>query len=119
MNNVITLFYLIKHFFNQLGRILKIPVHHDYGLPPGLGKTTLAHIVATEMGTNLQGTSGPALERAGDLASILEANPPGQRRTAAEVHSMSLEFLTWPHMEKFFGDDAVAVCIDEMAHGGR
>ena len=47
-----------------------------YG-PPGLGKTTLAHIIANEMGTNIRTTSGPAMEKAGDLAAVLSTLEPG------------------------------------------
>jgi len=53
-----------------------------YG-PPGLGKTTLAGIIATEMGVQLHVTSGPALERAGDLAAILSASPASATLRAA------------------------------------
>ena len=49
-----------------------------YG-PPGLGKTTLAFIIAAEMGVNIRVTSGPAIERPGDLASILTNSEPGRR----------------------------------------
>ena len=54
--------------------------------PPGLGKTTLAHILATEMGVNIKVTSGPAIERAGDLAAILTNLRAGDILFIDEVH---------------------------------
>ncbi len=56
--------------------------------PPGLGKTTLAHIIAAEMGVPLQITSGPVLERAGDLAAILTNAPPGGVLFIDEIHRL-------------------------------
>ena len=53
-----------------------------YG-PPGLGKTTLAHLITKEIGSSLRSTSGPAIERVGDLASILTNLSPGDRTGAA------------------------------------
>jgi len=57
--------------------------------PPGLGKTTLAHIVAHEMGVNLRHTSGPVLERPGDLAAILTNLEPNDVLFIDEIHRLS------------------------------
>ena len=57
--------------------------------PPGLGKTTLAHIIAREMGVNLRHTSGPVLERAGDLAAILTNLEPYDVLFIDEIHRLS------------------------------
>ena len=59
-----------------------------YG-PPGLGKTTLSHLVAREMGANIRVTSGPAIERAGDLASILTNLEPGDVLFIDEIHRLN------------------------------
>src|ERR1035437_5891799 len=59
-----------------------------YG-PAGLGKTTLAHIIAKEMGVNIKVTSGPAIERAGDLASILTNLEKGDVLFIDEIHSLN------------------------------
>src|SRR3990167_52348 len=66
------------------------PMEHTllYG-PPGLGKTTLSHLIAREMGTNIRVTSGPAIERAGDLASILTNLEPGDILFIDEIHRLS------------------------------
>lgn len=80
------------------------PMEHTllYG-PPGLGKTTLAHIIASEMGVNLKITSGPALTRAGDLASILTALEPGDVLFIDEIHRLNkvVEEALYPAMEDF------------------
>src|ERR1700737_1323721 len=59
-----------------------------YG-PPGLGKTTLCNIIAAEMGVNLRTTSGPAIEHAGDLASILTSLQPGEVLFIDEIHRLA------------------------------
>ena len=56
-----------------------------YG-PPGLGKTTLAHIIANEMGTNIRTASGPSIEKSGDLAAILSQLEPGDVLFIDEIH---------------------------------
>ncbi|MBR6008046.1 MAG: AAA family ATPase, partial [Clostridia bacterium] len=73
-----------------------------YG-PPGLGKTTLAGIVASEMGTNIRITSGPAIERPGDLASILTNLNRGDILFIDEIHrlSHSVEEVLYPAMEDY------------------
>ncbi len=71
--------------------------------PPGLGKTTLAHIIAAEMGVNLRQTSGPVLERAGDLAAILTNLEPHDVLFIDEIHRLSpvVEEILYPALEDF------------------
>ena len=71
--------------------------------PPGLGKTTLAHIVAHEMGVNLRQTSGPVLERAGDLAALLTNLEPHDVLFIDEIHRLSpvVEEILYPALEDF------------------
>ena len=71
--------------------------------PPGLGKTTLAHIVAHDMGVNLRQTSGPVLERPGDLAAILTNLEPKDVLFVDEIHRLSpvVEEVLYPAMEDF------------------
>jgi Holliday junction DNA helicase RuvB len=71
--------------------------------PPGLGKTTLAHIVAREMGVNLRQTSGPVLERAGDLAALLTNLEPNDVLFIDEIHRLSpvVEEVLYPALEDF------------------
>ena len=73
-----------------------------YG-PPGLGKTTLAHVVANEMGVNIRITAGPAIERAGDLAAILTNLRQGDVLFVDEVHRLGkgVEEVLYPAMEDF------------------
>lgn len=73
-----------------------------YG-PPGLGKTTLAYIIANEMGVNLKITSGPAIERTGDLASILSNLAENDILFIDEIHRMNknIEEILYPAMEEF------------------
>jgi Holliday junction DNA helicase RuvB len=71
--------------------------------PPGLGKTTLAHIIANEMGVGIRTTSGPAIERKGDIAAILTALDPGDVLFIDETHRLSrvVEELLYSAMEDF------------------
>ncbi len=73
-----------------------------YG-PPGLGKTTLAHLIAKEMGSNIRVTSGPAIERAGDLASILTNLEKGDILFIDEIHRLNkvVEETLYPAMEDY------------------
>lgn len=73
-----------------------------YG-PPGLGKTTLSHIIAHEMGVNLRATSGPAIERPGDLAAILTNLGEGDVLFIDEIHRLNrtVEEILYPAMEDF------------------
>ena len=77
--------------------------------PPGLGKTTLAHLIAREMGVNIRVTSGPAIERSGDLASILTNLEPGDVLFIDEIHRLNkvVEETLYPAMEDF----ALAIVI--------
>ena len=71
--------------------------------PPGLGKTTLAHIIAREMGVNLRQTSGPVLERAGDLAAMLTNLEPNDVLFIDEIHRLSpvVEEILYPALEDY------------------
>src|SRR5499425_649127 len=71
--------------------------------PPGLGKTTLAHIIAHELGVNLRQTSGPVLERPGDLAALLTNLEPHDVLFIDEIHRLSpvVEEVLYPAMEDF------------------
>ncbi len=79
-----------------------------YG-PPGLGKTTLSHIIAKEMGSNIRVTSGPAIERAGDLASILTNLEKGDVLFIDEIHRLNkvVEETLYPAMEDYALDIVV------------
>ncbi len=79
-----------------------------YG-PPGLGKTTLAHIIAQEMGSNIKITSGPAIERSGDLAAILTNLEEGDVLFIDEIHRLhkTVEEILYPAMEDFALDIVV------------
>lgn len=80
------------------------PIEHVllYG-NPGLGKTTLAHVIAREMGANIKVTSGPALERVGDLAAILSSLETGDILFIDEIHRLNktIEEVLYPAMEDF------------------
>jgi holliday junction DNA helicase RuvB len=80
--------------------------------PPGLGKTTFAHVVANEMGTHIRMTSGPAIERQGDLASILTNLEKGDVLFIDEIHRLhrSIEEILYPAMEDY--------CLDIVAGRG-
>jgi len=71
--------------------------------PPGLGKTTLAHIISREMGVNLRTTSGPVLERAGDLAALLTNLEPNDVLFIDEIHRLSpvVEEILYPALEDY------------------
>lgn len=73
-----------------------------YG-PPGLGKTTLAHIIANELGVNLKTASGPSIEKSGDLAAVLSTLEPGDVLFIDEIHRMPkfIEEILYPAMEDF------------------
>lgn len=74
--------------------------------PPGLGKTTLAQIVAREMGANLRSTSGPAITKAGDLAALLTSLEPGDALFLDEIHRVptNLAEILYPALEDYFID---------------
>ncbi|HEX9861569.1 MAG TPA: Holliday junction branch migration DNA helicase RuvB [Nitrospirota bacterium] len=77
--------------------------HVLFSGPPGLGKTTLAHIIAREMGVNIKTTSGPVIERAGDLAAILTNLEKGDVLFVDEIHRMNrvIEEILYPAMEDY------------------
>jgi holliday junction DNA helicase RuvB len=77
--------------------------HVLFSAPPGLGKTSLAHIIARELGVNLRVTSGPAIERAGDLAAIVSDLDQGDVLFIDEIHRLArvVEEILYPAMEDF------------------
>ena len=79
--------------------------------PPGLGKTTLSHVIANELGVNLRGTSGPVIERAGDLAALLTNLQPRDVLFVDEIHRLSpvVEEILYPAME----DNQIDIMIGE------
>lgn len=108
--------------FIEAAKMRNEPLDHVllYG-PPGLGKTTLAAIIANEMNVEFRSTSGPAIERAGDLAAILSSLEPGDVLFIDEIHRLphSVEEVLYPAMEDFFldivigsGPSARSVTID-------
>ena len=80
-----------------------------YG-PPGLGKTTLAYIIAHEMGTNIKCASGPSIEKSGDLAAILSTLEPGDVLFIDEIHRIPryIEEILYPAMEDFVLDIVIS-----------
>lgn len=107
---------LLSEFVGQerLKKILRISIgaarkrgdvldHVLFSGPPGLGKTSLSHIIARELGVNLRSTSGPAIERAGDLAAIVNDLEKGDVLFIDEIHRLSraVEEVLYPAMEDF------------------
>ncbi len=99
--------------FIEAAKMRNEPLDHAllYG-PPGLGKTTLASIIANEMGVQFRTTAGPAIERAGDLAAILSSLEAGDVLFIDEIHRLprSVEEVLYPAMEDF--------CLDIVIGNG-
>ncbi len=92
------------HIFMEAAKMRGEPLDHVllYG-PPGLGKTTLAHIIANEMNANIKTASGPSIEKSGDLAAILSTLEPGDVLFIDEIHRIPsfIEEILYPAMEDF------------------
>lgn len=90
--------------FVEAAKMRNEPLDHVllYG-PPGLGKTTLAFIIAHELGTNIKTASGPSIEKSGDLAAILSSLEPGDVLFVDEIHRMPryIEEILYPAMEDY------------------
>lgn len=90
--------------FIEAAKMRNEPLDHVllYG-PPGLGKTTLAHIISNELGANFKTSSGPAIEKSGDLAAVLSTLEPGDVLFIDEIHRMPkfIEEILYPAMEDF------------------
>lgn len=108
--------------FIKAAKLRQEPLDHVllFG-PPGLGKTTLSHIIANEMDVNIRTVSGPSIERPGDLAAILSGLQPGDVLFIDEIHRLSsvVEEVLYPAMEDFFldivigkGEEARSIRID-------
>ncbi|MCD8842832.1 Holliday junction branch migration DNA helicase RuvB [Staphylococcus gallinarum] len=108
--------------FIKAAKLRQEPLDHVllFG-PPGLGKTTLSHIIANEMAVNIRTVSGPSIERPGDLAAILSGLQPGDVLFIDEIHRLSsvVEEVLYPAMEDFFldivigkGEEARSIRID-------
>ncbi len=90
--------------FTEAAKLRDEPLDHVllYG-PPGLGKTTLTYIIANELGSNIRITSGPSIEKSGDLAAILSSLEPGDVLFIDEIHRLPsfVEEILYPAMEDF------------------
>ena len=93
--------------FVEAAKMRNEPLDHVllYG-PPGLGKTTLAFIIAHELGTHIKTASGPSIEKSGDLAAILSSLEPGDVLFIDEIHRLNkvVEEILYPAMEDFYVD---------------